>query len=68
MEFHPLSRARVGITDLGELRIKAFVHTRDGIRLVQAVGPRIDLKEVEAMPSVTSSGAVQTTPPVGLAC
>ena len=35
---------------LGALRIKGFVRTRDGLRLVQGVGPRIDLEPVEVDP------------------
>jgi G3E family GTPase len=35
---------------LGALRVKGFVRTRDGLRLVQGVGPRIDLEPVEVDP------------------
>ena len=35
---------------LGALRIKGFVRTRDGLRLIQGVGPRIDLEPVEVDP------------------
>lgn len=35
---------------LGALRVKGFVRTRDGLRLVQGVGPRIDLERVEVDP------------------
>ena len=33
------------------LRIKGFVATRDGLRLVQGVGPRIELGEVDTVPA-----------------
>jgi len=35
---------------LGALRIKGFVHTSEGLRLVQGVGPRIELAEPDQPP------------------
>jgi G3E family GTPase len=51
----PLVRAEHGqiepaVAALGALRVKGFVRTRDGLRLVQGVGPRVDLEPVEVDP------------------
>jgi G3E family GTPase len=41
---------RSEVAALGALRVKGFVRTRDGLRLVQGVGPRVDLEPVEVDP------------------
>jgi cobalamin biosynthesis protein CobW len=46
------------LTALGALRVKGFVRTRDGLRLVQGVGPRVELEPVEQAPSGASVGRV----------
>ncbi|MDH3213298.1 MAG: GTP-binding protein [Myxococcales bacterium] len=38
------------LRELGALRVKGFALTAGGLRLVQGVGPRIELKEVESAP------------------
>jgi G3E family GTPase len=40
----------------GALRIKGFVETADGLRLVQGVGPRIELGEVDVAPAAALVG------------
>jgi cobalamin biosynthesis protein CobW len=42
----------------GALRIKGFVETSDGLRLVQGVGTRIELAEVDVTPSPSIVGRV----------
>jgi len=42
----------------GALRIKGFVDTADGLRLVQGVGARIELSEVDAAPAPSLVGRV----------
>jgi cobalamin biosynthesis protein CobW len=46
------------IRALGALRAKGFVRTRDGLRLLQGVGPRIELAEVQAPPHAELIGRV----------
>jgi G3E family GTPase len=43
---------------LGALRTKGFVETREGLRLVQGVGRRVELKEVEEAPPPELLGRV----------
>jgi cobalamin biosynthesis protein CobW len=43
---------------LGAVRIKGFVATREGVRLVQGVGPRIELREPEREPPGELRGKV----------
>ncbi|HEX5064786.1 MAG TPA: GTP-binding protein [Myxococcota bacterium] len=43
---------------LGAVRIKGFVATRNGVRLVQGVGPRIELREPEREPPAEMVGKV----------
>lgn len=33
------------LVELGALRVKGFIRTRDGVRIVQGVGPRVELSE-----------------------
>lgn len=44
------------VRSLAALRVKGFVATADGLRLVQGVGPRIDLHEVSSAPRRTPIG------------
>lgn len=46
------------IAALGSLRAKGFVATREGLRLVQGVGPRLELLEVESPPPAELVGRV----------
>jgi cobalamin biosynthesis protein CobW len=53
---------------LGALRVKGFVRTRDGLRLVQGVGPRVELVAVEAAPDEALVGrlvVIRRAPPQG---
>ena len=43
---------------LGALRTKGFVETSEGLRLVQGVGPRLDLKTVDSAPPPDLVGRV----------
>ncbi len=43
---------------LGALRAKGFVATRDGLRLVQGVGPRLELVPVESPPPAALVGRI----------
>ena len=38
------------LTGLGALRVKGFVETAEGLRLVQGVGPRVELSPVDVAP------------------
>lgn len=42
----------------GALRAKGFVETRDGLRLVQGVGPRLELVEIASRPAPALLGRV----------
>jgi cobalamin biosynthesis protein CobW len=44
----PAAELAESVRALCALRVKGFVRTREGLRLVQAVGPRVDLHEAEA--------------------
>lgn len=44
------------VRSLAALRVKGFVATAEGLRLVQGVGPRIDLHEVTSAPRRTPIG------------
>lgn len=43
---------------LGALRLKGFVETAEGWRLVQGVGPRLELQEIEAPPAGSLPGRI----------
>jgi cobalamin biosynthesis protein CobW len=47
-----------GLRHLGALRAKGFVHTTQGLRLVQGVGRRIELTEPPTMPSEALIGRI----------
>ena len=49
---------RARLQSLDALRAKGFVMTAEGVRLVQGVGPRIELKEVEGAPPPSLMGRV----------
>jgi cobalamin biosynthesis protein CobW len=49
---------RARLHALGALRIKGFVATQQGVRLVQGVGPRIELRQPERAPSPELVGRV----------
>lgn len=53
---HVLERVRA----LGALRAKGFVDTREGLRLLQGVGPRLELEEVAARPAEALVGRIVT--------
>ncbi len=42
----------------GTLRAKGFVETRDGLRLLQGVGPRLELNRVDTAPPDALLGRV----------
>jgi G3E family GTPase len=46
------------IRSLDPVRAKGFVHTRDGLRLLQGVGPRLELTETRAVPGADLVGRV----------
>ncbi len=46
------------IRGLGALRAKGFVETGEGVRLLQAVGDRVELTEVESAPDAAFLGRV----------
>lgn len=48
------------IRELGALRAKGFVNTCDGLRLLQGVGPRVELSEVQTPPHAELVGRVVT--------
>jgi cobalamin biosynthesis protein CobW len=50
---------------LGALRCKGFVETSQGLRLVQGVGPRVELSKVESPPAPAAVGRVVVIRRVG---
>ena len=53
------------VRSLSALRVKGFVRTAEGLRLVQGVGPRIDLHDVKVAPSHAPIGRVVAIRRVG---